>query len=184
MKKTEYAIKTTTQVQAWELGAGSDMEKEMLRNGKIIAHADGIFEVFTKEATGNKGQIARSGDFFKVDERGFPCPNKREFFLQNHKHLEGDWFIQTAQPLKIWRLGDPECRELRYLLDHGLLSVHPEDKEHCFSSSLWDTVETAAADAVIVFYHVEYDPEGKISEVDFNFVDAEYFSTHYRMITS
>ena len=177
-----FAIKTTTQVQAWELGAGSDMEKEMLRNGKIIAHADGSFEVFTKEATGNKGQIASSGDFFKVDERGFPCPNKREFFLQNHQHLEGNWFIQITRPLKIWRLGDPECKELHYLLDKSLLSIHPEDKEHCFCSSLWGTTETAAADAVIVFYSIKYDLNGEISEVDFNFVDAVYFSTHYQIV--
>lgn len=109
-----FAIKTTTQVQAWELGAGSEKEKEMSRDGKIIAHSDGTFEVFTKEATGTKGQIAKAGDYFKVDERGFPCPNKREFFLQNHQHLEGNWFIQIARPLKIWRLGDPECEELRF----------------------------------------------------------------------
>ena len=56
MKSMTFAIKTATRVQAWELGTGSDMEKEMLRNGKIIAHSDGTFEVFTKEATGEKGQ--------------------------------------------------------------------------------------------------------------------------------
>ena len=182
MKSMTFAIKTATRVQAWELGAGSDMEKEMLRNGKIIAHADGTYEIFSKEATGDKGQIARGGDYFKVDERGFPCPNQREFFLQNHQHLEDDWFVQTARPLKIWRLGDPECRELRFLLDKGLLSIHPEDPEHCFISSQWGTTETAAADAVIVFYRVEADSKGEISETDFNFVDAEYFSTHYQIL--
>ena len=179
-----FAIKTSTQVQAWELGTGSKKEKEMLRDGKIIAHSDGTFEVFTKEAMRNKGQIAKAGDYFKVDERGFPCPNKREYFLQNHQHLEGNRFIQTARPLKIWHLGDPECEELHFLLNNGLISIHPEDKEHCFSAPLWGTKETAAADAVIIFYSVENDSEGKICAVDFNFVDAEYFSTHYRIITS
>ena len=128
--------------------------------------------------------MANAGDFFKVDEKGFPYPNKRDYFLQNHQPLEGDWFIQRTQPLKIWRLGDPECEELRYLLDNGLLSIHPEDKEHCFSAPLWETKETASADAVIVFHQVKNDSEGKISVVDFNFVDAEHFSTHYRIIPS
>ena len=176
------AIKTITRVQAWELGTGSGMEKEMLRSGRIIAHTDGTYEVFTLESMGEKGESASAGDFFKVDERGFPCPSKRESFLQNHRRLADDWFVQAAQPLKIWRLGDPECEELRYLLESGLLTVHPEDKKHCFSASLWGTVETAAADAVIVFYSVKRDPGRTISAVDFNFVDAEYFSTHYQII--
>ena len=93
LKRMTFAIKTVTRVRAWELGTGSDMEKEMLRNGKIIAHPDGTFEVITYESTESKGQTAVAGDFFKVDERGFPCPNSREFFLQNHRHLKGDWFI-------------------------------------------------------------------------------------------
>lgn len=179
-----YAVKTVTRVRAWELGAGSDMEKEMIRRGKIIAHADGTFEVFTQESTQGRGQIARAGDFFKVDERDLPCPNEREFFLQNHQHLEDDWYIQDAHPLKIWRLGDPEGEELRFLLDNGRLSIHPENREHCFSAHLWGTTETAAADAVLVFYRVQRNPEGTVIAVDFNFVDAGYFSSHYRIIPS
>lgn len=179
-----FAVKTVTRVRAWELGAGSDQEKKMLLSGKIIAHPDGMYELFTQEATEGKGQMARAGDFFKTDDRGFPCPNERQYFLQNHRHLEGDWYMQDARPLKIWRLGDPECEELRFLLDHGLLTIRPEDPERCFSAPLWDTVETAAADAVIIFYAVGKDSEGRISDVNFNFVDAGYFSTHYRVLPS
>ena len=46
-----FAVKTATRVRAWELGAGSDMEKEMIRAGKIIAHPDGVYEVFSQEST-------------------------------------------------------------------------------------------------------------------------------------
>ena len=42
IRQMTFAIKTTTQVQAWELGAGSEKEKEMSRDGKIIAHSDGL----------------------------------------------------------------------------------------------------------------------------------------------
>ena len=179
-----YAIKTVTKMRAWELGTGSGMEKEMILCGKIIAHPDGTYELFSLEATEGKGQIARAGDFFKVDDQGCPCPNERGFFLENHRHLEDDWYIQDARPLKIWRLGDPECEELRFLLDSGILSVRPENKKRCFSALLWNTTETAPADAVIIFYKVERDPDGKISDVNFNFVDAGYFSSHYRVIPS
>ena len=64
-----FAVKTATRVRAWELGAGSDMEKEMIRVGKIIAHPDGVYEVFSQESTEGKGQMAHAGDYFKVDDR-------------------------------------------------------------------------------------------------------------------
>ena len=183
MKQMAFAVKTNTEVRAWELGKGSDMEKEMLRCGKIVARPDGTYELFSQEATQGKGQVAKAGDFFKVDDLGFPYPNERRYFLENHTHLKEDWYKQTAKPLKIWRLGDPECEELRYLLDHGILSVYPEDPEHCFSASLWNTIETAASDAVIVFFDVKK-KDGIIDEVNFNFVDAKYFSKYYRVIPS
>lgn len=177
-----FAVKTAARVRAWELGAGSGMEKEMIRCGKIVEHPDGTFELFTLEATEGKGQKAAPGDFFKVDDLGHIHPNRRAFFLQNHQHLEGDWYLQSARPLKIWRLGDPECDEIRFLLDRGLLSVRPENKKRCFAAQLWETTLTADADAVIVFYHVEKDPEDRIVSVDFNFVEAGYFSSNYRVL--
>ena len=179
-----YAIKTATRIQAWELGAGSDMEEEMLRRKKIIKHPDGAYELFSLEATEGKGQIARLGDFFKVDDRGFPCPNERSFFLQNHQHLEDDWYLQTAHPLKIWRLGDPECEEIHFLQDNGSLQICPENPQRCFSAFLWGTTETAPADAIIIFYDVVQNPEGNITSVDFNFVDSGYFDTHYQVLPS
>ena len=179
-----FAVKTDTRVRAWELGAGSDMEKEMIRQGKIIAHPGGIYELFSQEAPEGKGQMAAAGDFFKADNKGFPYPNAREFFLQNHEHLEGDWYRQAARPLKIWRREDPMCEEIRFLLDRGILSFHPENPKRYFSALLWDTEETAPEDAVIVFFSVERNPEGNITEINFNFVVHDYFTTHYRVLPS
>ena len=176
------AVKTVTQVQAWELGAGSRMEKEMIRRGKMIAHPGGTFELFTLEAA-EKGQLAGTGDFFKVDELGFPHPYKRDLFLLRHQPLGDNWYREDARLLQIWRLGDPECEELRFLLDNRLLSIHPENKKACFTAPLWGTVECAPSDAVIVFYGVGRNPDGSIRAIDFNFVDAGYFSTHYTMLT-
>ena len=174
-----YAIKINTKCQAWELGSGSKMEREMISKGKICLHPDNTYEIFSLEAQGGKGQIAKAGDYLKVDFRGWPQPCKREWFLENHQLLEGDWYRQLAKPLKIWRKGDPESEEIRFLLEKGLLQFHPENPDRYFSAVLWDTEETAACDAVVVFFEVKRDGEGKIAEINFNFVDAEYFRGNY-----
>ena len=179
-----FAVKTDTRVRAWELGAGSAMEQEMIRCGKIAVLPGGAYELFSQEAPQGKGQVAKAGDFFKVDDKGFPYPNEREYFLKNHEHLEGDWYLQAARPLKIWRREDPECPELRFLLDRGILAFHPEDPKRFFTAHMWDTEETAPGDAVIVFYHVEKDPEGNVTGVNFNFVVKDYFEKYYRVVPS
>ena len=112
-----YAVKESSRVQAWELGSGSVMEQEMIRCGKIVARPGGIYEVFSREATGKTGQIAAAGDFFKVDDYGFPHPWRRAAFLQQHQALEEDWYQEAARQVKIWRLADPVCEEIRFLLD-------------------------------------------------------------------
>ena len=42
IRQMTFAIKTTTQVQAWELGAGSEKEREMLRDGKTSLTVMGL----------------------------------------------------------------------------------------------------------------------------------------------
>ena len=181
---SSYAIKKNTKRQAWELGAGSDMEKQLIENGKLIAHPDGIYEVFTKEATEGKGQIANAGDFVKVDTDGFPSPCERKWFFANHKHVEGNWYEQVAKPLKIWRKDDPESEEIKFLIDSGALNIHSEDLNKYYSAYLWGTMETAASDAVIVLYSVDKDEQGKIEAISFNFVEADYFKANYKIIDS
>ena len=55
-----YAVKESSRVQAWELGAGSVMEQEMIRCRKIVSRPGGIYEIFSREATGKTGQLAHS----------------------------------------------------------------------------------------------------------------------------
>ena len=179
-----YAIKTNNRIQAWELGSGSAMEQEMIRRGKIVPRPDGAWEIFSQEATEGSGQVAQTGDFFKVDEKGFPYPNARDYFLENHEPLGNDWYLQKTRPLKIWRKEDPDCEELRFLLDRGILSLHPETPKRYFSAFLWGTKETAPSDAVLVFFHVERDAEGGIAGIEFNFVVRDYFDLYYRVLPS
>ena len=179
-----FAVKADTRVRAWELGAGSEMEKQMLLQRRIVAHPGGVYELFSQEAPEGKGQMAKAGDYFKVDDKGFPYPNARAYFLKNHRHLEGDWYQQAAKPMKIWHRGDPMCEEIRFLLDRGILFFHPENPARFFSAFLWDTEETAPDDAVILFYAVERDPEGNITGINFNFIVHDYFQKYYRVVPS
>lgn len=178
-----FAIKVETRARAWELGTDSAMEQEMVRLGKIAVRPGGIYEVFSLEAREEKGQVARAGDFFKVDDRGFPHPLERASFLRDHQPLEGGWYEQAARPLKIWRREDPDCEEVRFLLDRGILRIRPDDPDRYFSADLWETEESAASDAVLVFFDVVRNPAGGISAVNFNFVDKTYFDKHYRVIS-
>ena len=121
-----YAVKESSRIQAWELGAGSVMEQEMIRCRKIVPRPGGIYEIFSREATGKTGQIASAGDFFKVDNYGFPHPWRKAAFLQQHQFLEGDWYQEAARRVKIWRLSDPVCEEIRFLLNRGILRIDPD----------------------------------------------------------
>ncbi|MBO2517488.1 MAG: hypothetical protein CW338_09520 [Clostridiales bacterium] len=177
-----HAIKINTKVRAWELGAGTDMEREMTAQGRIVPFPDGTYEVFSQETTEGKGQVARAGDFFKVDDSGYPYPNERECFLASHRPAGDGWYEQTARPLLIWRRGDPETEELRYLLDNGMLSLHPETPQRFFTARLWDTEETSPCDSILVFFDVERDGKGGITGIDFNFIIRGYFERNYRLL--
>lgn len=180
--KQSYAIKKNTKRQAWEFGAGSDMEQKMISSERIIRHPNGLYEVFSKEATEGKGQMAHTGDYFKVDEEGFPSPCERDWFQKNHEHLEADWYLQKAKPLKIWRKGDDESEEIKFLIDNGALTINEENPARYFSAFLWGTMETAPSDAVIVFYSVNRDDNDKITSITFNFVDYGYFKENYSFL--
>ena len=97
-----YAIKRNTRCQAWELGKGTEMEQSMINHGKICVHPNGMYEILSLEAHGEKGNR--------------------------------------------------------------------------------NTEETAACDSVIVFFDIKRDSDGKIEEINFNFVDAEYFENNYSLI--
>lgn len=178
-----YAVKESSRIRAWELGAGSVTEQEMIRCGKIVPRPGGIYEIFSRETKGKKGQIAAAGDFFKVDDYGFPHPWRRAAFLQQHQPLEGDWYQEAARQVKIWRLGDPVCEEIRFLLDRSILRVNPDNPDRCFTALIWETEETAASDAVVVIFDTDRDAEGRVAGVHFNFIEIGYFNKYYRVIT-
>lgn len=169
-------------VHAYCLGAGSPMEQKMLEEGKIRVRDDGVYELFSQEAKGETGELAYPGDYFKIDSSSFPYPNKKEWFEANHKHINGDDYMQFPKPVDIWEADMPMCEEIQYLLSTDRLHIKVEDTANYFSAFLWGAPLAAAKDAVIVFYSVDRDEDGKIRDVDFNFVARDEFEKTYTVL--
>lgn len=177
------AIKNVNaKVIAFQLGQGSEMEKALLKAGRVIQFSNGIYEVFSQEATGTHGEKAYAGDYVKIDSAGFPYPNRREFFEENHRRVGENEYEQIAKPLSAWCFGDPDNEIICFLVRKKDLVVDTNNPEQCFSAPLWGTMLTARRDAVIVFYKVDRDESGNIIDVDFNFVARDEFDKTYSFI--
>jgi len=167
------------QVQAWELGKNTDMELKLLNEGKIVLIGNNEYELFSQEAQSGSGEKATSGDFFKVDKAGYPYPNKREWFLANHRHVDTDSYEQLPKPMDAWETTEPVTPEVQFLIDHKGLKLSPSTPEQYFGAELWGAWLTAASDAVLVFYSVTRDENGVITDADFNFVARKEFEATY-----
>ena len=178
-----YAKKTKgNEIHAYELGAGSDMEKKLLEEGMIRLEEDGAYRLFSQEAVNDIGERAEKGDFFKVDikdGKSYPYPNQRDWFLKNHVHLEGDTYEQIPFPVPFWRKDDPPFDAVEYLLDNNLLWLNEDDDTYYFNAVLWGTLLSAPRDAVLVFHKLERNEDGTIRSVRFNFVDRRIFEQNY-----
>lgn len=179
-----YVQKTALRVQAWQLGAGSAKEAELLQSGKIKRRADGDYELFSREATGESGQLAKPGDYFKVDISGLPYPNDREYFERMHTRLPDGRYLQKPRTLLAWTAEEPPHEAIRFLLRQGLLQIHGDDPARYFSAALWGTLETAARDAVVVIHQVDRNGQDEIVGVTFNFVARDEFNRTYTVISS
>ena len=182
----KYAVKSKKKiVKAYPLGAGHPMETALIEEGAIRRLADGRYELFSQEAVHGHGEIAGAGDYFKVDTvdgRHFPYPNSREFFLSNHTHVSGDEYEQANKPLLIWQVGDEPMEEVHWLVETGRLTLKPQDSAHFFNAFLWGADLSAAADATLIFYSVDRDAAGGITDISFNFVAKAEFDANYTLL--
>lgn len=178
-----YAVKSKKKiVKAYPLGAGHPMEAMLIAEGAIRRRDDGSYELFSQEAVNGSGQIAYPGDYFKVDTvegRHYPYPNSREYFLENHVHLQGDEYEQKAKPLMIWQYGDEMPDALLWLLENKRLTLKEEDPQNYFNAFLWGSDLSAARDATLIFYSVDRDAADAITDVSFNFVAKPEFESSY-----
>lgn len=169
-------------VEAYELGANTQAERRMIEEGKIIAHADGSYELFSQE-TDEHGERAQTGDFFKIDSSDYPYPNAKTWFIENHRPIDKpNAYEQIPKPLQAWTANEPECEEITWLKQQGKLIVNEADTQHYFTAELWGTVERTPRDSIIVFYGVTRDKSGAITDVDFNFVAKAEFEKTYDIV--
>lgn len=172
-------------VKAYPLGAGHPMEAALITEGVIKLLEDGSYELFSQEAVNGQGQLAKPGDYFKVDTvegKHYPYPNGRDWFEENHVHLHGDEYEQKNKPLMIWQVGDEMTDEVRWLVNSGKLTLKPEDPAHYFNAFLWGSDLSAASDATLLFYGVNRDASGTITAIDFNFVAKAEFDANYTVV--
>lgn len=169
-------------VQAYRLGSGSPVEKQLIAQGKLRPLPGNRYEVFSYEAVNGSGEIAQAGDYIKVDDRGFPYPNLRDFFLANHRRLQGDLYEQIPKSLEAWTAEDGMCPEIAFLVEAKGLVIDESDPARYYTAPLFGTLESAARDAVIVFYAIRRDDAGRITDADFNFVDREAFEQTYEWL--
>lgn len=171
-------------VKAYQLGSGSEMERKLIGEGMIINREDGRYELFSRESVNGTGEIAEFGDYFKVDEidgKYYPYPNAKDWFDKNHIHLQEDEYEQLNKPLFIWQATDPVCEEINYLISNGRLTIKENDDQHFFNAFLWGADLSAAKDATIIFYSIDKDDQGNITDISFNFIARAQFEATYEL---
>lgn len=169
-------------LKAWQLGKDTPMEKKLIEGGRIVRLSADKYEVFSREAIGEHGELASAGDYFKLDVSGVPYPNSKEYFEANHKWIAGDEYLKISKQLQAWFIGDPENEIITFLRQNKGLQISPETPETCFSAPLWDTTLTAGHDAALVIFRIDREKSGRIIDVDFNFVARDEFENNYQML--
>lgn len=169
-------------VKAYRLGTDSPKIMELLMQGKIKNCGGGNYEVFSQEAVNGIGEVAQDGDYIKLDSNGFPYPNDRKFFEENHRKAGRDAYEQIPKAVEVWTAQEPYCEEIEYLLREKGLVINENDADKYFNAPLWGSMLSARKDAALVFYRIDRDQKGKIVDADFNFVEQGEFQLIYKYI--
>lgn len=171
-------------VEAYQLGSDNPVVKALMDDGKIYDIGNGRYEIHSQEAVNGAagGEKAKAGDWIKVDSKGCPYPNEKEYFETNHRHIEGDTFEQLPKPLSAWDAKLKMCSEIAFLVEKKGLNIDETSSDRRYTAELWGTIEVAAEDAMIVFYSVSYDEVGNVTDCDWNFVERSEFDRAYSVI--
>lgn len=170
-------------IKAYELGRETEVEKKLIEEEKIKKKADENYEIFSQEAINGQGEMARKGDFFKLDSSGIPYPNSREFFLENHQIVneEENEYIQKAKPVQYYMAEDGMTEEIDFLVEKKGLIIDKKSDNRYYTAFLWGSNLSAARDAVIIFYSIDRNERGKIVDIDYNFVEKSEFKKVYEI---
>lgn len=169
-------------VQAYKLQGNNEVIRELITHGKITDIGNGKYEVHSQETVDGKGEIAVEGDWIKIDGNGRPYPNSKDYFESHHRFIEKDIYEQIPYPLSAWNAECGMCPEIEFLLNNKMLLIDVSSFEKRYSANLWGTQEVADGDAIIVFYSISYDLEGKVTDIDFNFVGKKEFDRTYSVL--
>lgn len=111
--------------------------------------------MFSREAVNGKGEIAWDGDYVKIDSQGFPYPNSRKFFKENHRKIGVDRYEQIPFPVDVWTVQEPVCDEIEYLQKEKGLVLNETDINAYFHAPLWGSMLSAPRDTMLVFYRID-----------------------------
>lgn len=172
-------------VKACRLGNADPAIDSLIRERKLIDRGNGVYEVFSQEAVRAKamhGETAHAGDYIKIDSRGFPYPNTSEFFHQNYRHIGNNLYETIPVVLHAWTSSMPVSMEVKFLISKKGLVLNPGDPQHYFSATLYGTKESADIHAVLIFYRIDHDKQGNITDIEFNFVARDEFDRTYDIL--
>lgn len=168
---------------AYRLDSQNPALRRLIESGSLIPRPDGRFEVMSREAVHGQGELAEAGDYVKIDSQGQLYPNSAAFFEANHRPLGNDEYEQIPHPLQAWTAEEDMCEEVRFLIQNKGLVLDEAHPSTYFSAPLWGTLESAARDAVVVFYRIERDRTGAVVDADFNFVARDVFVKEYEILS-
>lgn len=171
-------IKKALPMPAFPLGTDCPLARQLTQAGLLLPLPEGYWRVTTRETRG-EGELAKTGDYIKLDSTGMPYPTEKAWFEANHTRTAEGMYLQTPLPRKAWHAPEPVCPEIRFLLEQKLLHWDPQQG---FGAQLWGTWQTAAPDAVVVLDGVETGSTGEIRGVEFHFVAAEEFVLTYDIL--
>ena len=174
-------IKKVIPMPAFQLGTPCARAQKLMNAQLLLPLPEGLWEVRTREAA-LQGEIAKTGDYIKLDSIGMPYPVEKEWFEANHRHLRDEEYEQIPKPLRFWQEGDLLWEEVAFLLVFDKITLDPEHQDRYYNAVLWGAPLSAPRDAVIVVYGVDRDEQGHIRDVDFNFVDREVFERDYTIL--
>lgn len=177
-------IKKQGEIVAYQLGLEADkaIEDKLITEGLIKKLSDTEYEIFSQEAVNQVGEKACAGDYVKIDSAGYPYPNEKRYFEENHIQLGQNRYIQRSFPLLAWVSGDAMCEEVEFLISDKGLKLDPDNAERYFGAPLWGTYLNADIDAILVFYSINRNSAGEIVDADFNFISKNEFEKTYEFI--
>lgn len=174
-----FAKKRPVTFTAFQLGQNSLLEAQMIQAGRIRTNGTGVYEVFSQEARAGKGEIVHSSDYVKIDSKGYPYPNKKDFFEASCVSLGENQYQQIGTPVEVWFADDPMSDFILFLLNTHQLHIDPSNDAQYFQAELFGAPLSAARSAAVIAYAVRRDPDGSIVDVDFNFVERGEFEKTY-----